>query len=270
MSNAKYATSATNDLKSIVDDNSAKKLFQSKQTNIATRINRFLNVLFAIVVMAGCALLSGCGSHTKGEDYDYQYSGRGYVRFGYTGAGIELNLNVMESLYADCYCESFDVRDPVVYDTHMYHAFSKRRAALNLSRQLYGYSFQNYVILDGVSGFIYNFSYLMQIPHKLLRGMRCMDGPVRYVKSVIYLGIGAVFAIVGCVAAPVINTICHPIETLANLTVGILPINVFGITDDTHISIGQYIFRTNIIASLWDLTWGGIVYPLWQALTFWW
>ena len=72
---------------------------------------------------------------------------------------------------------------------------------------------------------------------------------------------------VGIVAAPVINTVCHPIETLANLTVGVLPLQLWELEEvDSYIG---YVFRTNILYSLWDLIWGGVIYPLWQALTFW-
>lgn len=227
--------------------------------------------------LATLALLAGCGSHTDGEKYDSAYNTNDMNNYVCTGQivgtlHIDPQLNVMDALYEDCYSKSYDQsdslfcqRDPDVYIRCSDFAFAKRRAALNLARRVYGYSFRHYVTLDGVSGFIYNVSYLAQIPHKLLRGMRCMDGPVRYVKSVLYLGMGAVCAVVGCVLAPIVNTVCHPFETFANLTVGIIPLGL-----EDAISIGQYVFRTNIVASLWDLIWGGIIYPLWQALTFWW
>ena len=245
---------------------------KSKTGKTSKKRNRKENEMKKILaVMIGAMLLcAGCGSHTDGEKYD---SGQ-YPRVAQIVGTINFSpsLNTIESLYEDSYSKSYDVadsffcqRDPDVYIRCSNYAFAKRRAALNLARRVYGYSFKHYVTLDGVSGFIYNVSYLVQIPHKLLRGMRCMDGPVRYVKSVIYLAFGAVCAVVGCVVSPVVNTVCHPFETLSNLTVGIVPL---GLGDS--VSIGQYIFRTNIIASLWDLVWGGIIYPLWQALIFWW
>lgn len=251
------------------------------QNGLKTKISKARKVIMAAVGMGAMFLFAGCGSHVDGEQYDKDYAGdKGNLPFLNYAKNAQIvgtinftpELNVMDALYEDCYSKSYDVsdsifceRDPAVYIRCSDFAFAKRRAALNLARRVYCYSFKHYVTLDGVSGFIYNVSYLAQIPHKLLRGLRCMDGPVRYVKSVVCLGLGAVCAVVGCVASPVVNTICHPFETLSNLTVGAVPLGL-----EDSVSIGQYIFRTNIIASLWDLVWGGIVYPLWQALTFWW
>ena len=227
-------------------------------------------LLLLFMVLTSLLLFVGCGSHTEGESFDIP-GNCGSAQIVGT-INFTPSMNTIDALYESSYSKSYDVsdsfwceRDPAVYSRCHDFAFAKRRAALNLARRLYGYSFKHYITLDGVSGLIYNVSYLAQIPHKLLRGMRCMDGPVRYVKSVLYIAFGAVCAVVGCVASPVINTLCHPCETLSNLIIGIVPLDL-----EDSISIGQYIFRTNLIASLWDLIWGGIVYPIWQALTFWW
>ena len=91
-----------------------------------------------------------------------------------------------------------------------------------------------------------------------------MDGVGRYVNGLFRLTWGSCCAVVGLVAAPVINTICHPAETLANLTAGLVYID----TQNTTVPWTCYVFHTNILASLWDLIWGAIVVPILHLLTF--
>lgn len=88
----------------------------------------------------------------------------------------------------------------------------------------------------------------------------CADGVLGFVWNILQLLIGIVAAIVRTVVATQIGAVCHPLETLANLTAGLF---YFGP------GWWRYVLHTNFIASLWDLIWGGIVYPLWQALIFW-
>ena len=65
-------------------------------------------VFVAVVAM----MLTGCGSHTAGEQYDKDYSGDkgnlpffNYVRTGQIVGTINFDpeLNVMDALYEDCY-----------------------------------------------------------------------------------------------------------------------------------------------------------------------
>ena len=91
-----------------------------------------------------------------------------------------------------------------------------------------------------------------------------MDGVWRYCKAIVKLGVGSVCAVVGLVATPLVNLCFHPLETLANLTVGIVKIDDV----DYRVSWIEYVFRTNLVASLWDVVWGAILYPLLQALIF--
>ena len=138
-------------------------------------------------------------------------------------------------------------------------AYTKRVMALLMARCGYTYTFKNYVNLDGVSGLIYNTAYVFSIPRKILTGMLTAEGAGEYLWNTTKLLVGGVFAVVGIPLSLVVNTVCHPIETLANLTVGVA---YFGE------GWGTYVANTNLIASLWDLIWGAIIYPLVQAVVF--
>ena len=238
-----------------------------------------------IGAMGGLLLMcSGCGEglqQSDGEKMDAEYRARmnqsideGNVTRNILGTDINITFNMEDEMYWQCYTKTFSDSTDYIRDVggQSGYAFAKRKAALEMSREVFCYSFKNYFFLDGVSGFIYNVSYIMQVPHKLLRGIRAMDGLWRYIKAVFKLILGAIFALVGLVLAPIVNTVCHPFETLSNLLVGIYSGNLFGVLDggyDHGTSWFGYVFRTNIIASLWDLIWGGMIYPLWQALIFW-
>ena len=138
-------------------------------------------------------------------------------------------------------------------------AWAKRKAALVMGRCEFMYDFNNYINFDGVSSLIYNVSYLFSVPHKALTGLRCSDGIFGWAFDLGRLAVGAVLSIIGIPCATVVGAVCHPVETLAN----VLGVAYFG--------RGWWIYfsHTNIVASLWDLLWGGVVYPLWQALVFW-
>lgn len=229
-----------------------------------------------IFAMIGMTVLSGCGDRKLGDAADEAMNqnkdplsfldGGNKVGIEHIpGTDIDVDFNVEDALYYDCY-QKFYTDIPVKALDNPCYAFAKRTGALLMSRRVFCYSFKNYVLLDGVSGFIYNLSYIMQVPHKALRGLRAMDGVWRYCKAIVKLGIGSVCAVVGLVAAPLVNLCFHPLETLANLTVGIVNFDISGI--DCRVSWLEYVFRTNLVASLWDVVWGAILYPLLQALIF--
>lgn len=139
-------------------------------------------------------------------------------------------------------------------------ACAKRKAALLWARCKFTYEFGTYYHLDGVSGLIYNVCYIASIPRKLIVYLRSADGVVGYLIGVGQLLVGLLCAVVGCVASLVVNTVCHPFETISNLVVGVFYFNQDWIS---------YVLHTNLLASLWDLIWGGIIYPLLKALMFW-
>ena len=139
-------------------------------------------------------------------------------------------------------------------------AWAKRKTALLLGRCKFSYDFSCYFSMDGMSALIYNVAYLFSVPRKVLTSIKCADGIIGYLAGLILLIIGTVASIVGIFLATLLGVVCHPIETCANITAGLF---YFGP------GWRAYVMHTNIIASFWDLVWGGIIYPLWQALVFW-
>lgn len=139
-------------------------------------------------------------------------------------------------------------------------AFEKREGALGLARGFFTYKFYNYCHMDGISALIYNLAYLVSVPNKLLRGIRCSDGVWGYLCDVCKLIFGAIAALIGLVLATIAGFIFHPWQSLANLTIGLF------YSGDNWWS---YVCNTNLLASLWDVVWGSIIYPLWQTVTFW-
>ena len=129
-----------------------------------------------------------------------------------------------------------------------------------MARGFYTYKFYNYFHMDGVSAFIYNLAYLVSVPNKLLRGIRCSDGVLGYLGNVCKLILGTIAALIGLVLSTLAGIIFHPWQSLANCTIGLF---YFG---DNWWS---YVFNTNLLATLWDVIWGAIIYPLWQLVMFW-
>lgn len=138
-------------------------------------------------------------------------------------------------------------------------AWAKRKAALLHARCKLTYSWGTWLELDGISSIIYNVTYIFSAPCKILKTLRCSDGILGWLKDVVSIFICVVLAFMGLFVETVLGIVVHPIETLANIC-GIM-------------NFGEgwfnYFIHTNIITSLWDLFWGGVIYPLWQALVFW-
>lgn len=138
-------------------------------------------------------------------------------------------------------------------------AWSKRKAALLHARCKLTYSWGTWMEFDGVSSIIYNVAYIFSAPCKILKTLRCSDGVWGWIKDVISILISVAFALIGFCIESILGLVVHPVETLANVC-GIM-------------NFGEgwfnYFVHTNLIASLWDLVWGGIIYPLWQMLIFW-
>ena len=155
-------------------------------------------------------------------------------------------------------------------------AFVKRQTALRLSREQYTYKWFNYqpypesppslkfllaFQLDGVSNVVYNVSYLCNIPKKVQ--ISCNLG--FSIIDVIYLIWGGLSALFMLPLSFLIGAICHPWETLANLSVGIVfmpPDSMALFSLDYWRLWVDYVCNTNIIASLWDLLYHGIAQPL--------
>ena len=216
------------------------------------------------LLMAGVLLCAGCGKQVDDEEF----------KLGIVGADIEYVCSPVDYAWFSNGIQGSSIwgewQVPFCMGDCSDHAIlkdeapAKPKAALEMAYTGFTYSFKNYVCLDGVSGFIYNVAYLVEVPHKILRGLKCMDGVGRYVNGLFRLTWGSCCAVVGLVAAPVINTICHPAETLANLTAGLVYID----TQNTTVPWTCYVFHTNILSSLRDLIWGAIVVPILHLLTF--
>ena len=234
----------------------------------AIKFSRMGKMLIAVFGMTLSLLCGGCG---KGQEW---HSGSQYlVDFGsddtllsildFLGGGTHISLNYADALYYDSYRNSYGgYRRPGSPSD----ACGMRIDAVMMARQVWTYSFKNYTHFDGVSSFIYNVGYICSVPHKILRGLRTMDGVFCYAGAIVKLAFGTVAATVGLVVGPVMGLLSHPFSTLANLTVGVIPVNY----SETFDSVGQYLWYTNILASLWDLVWGAILAPLLQTFIFWW
>lgn len=213
-------------------------------------------------------LFAGCGKRMEWEeDYHSTIAVPGVDLLSITEAGEYVNPNYADALYYQSYRKGFGM-GAGSSDLGMTTACSKRKAALNMSREVWTYSFKGYVAMDGVSSLIYNVGYLCSVPHKIVRGLFCMDGVFCYIGALFKLALSSVCAALGIVTQTVVGTICHPLETLSNLTVGILCIDIDG-ESAVGLTYTKYIFHTNIIASLIDLVWGAIIYPLLQTFLFW-
>lgn len=143
-------------------------------------------------------------------------------------------------------------------------AYTKRKTALLMGRCVFSYKFDNYIRFDGVSAMIYNVAYIFSVPRKALTALRCSDGIIGYISDLIILAIGFFLAIIGFFVSSILGLVCHPLETLSNLLVGVA---YFG--DGGFEAWKAYVLHTNFFASLWDLVWGAIIYPLWQLVMFW-
>lgn len=215
-------------------------------------------------------LVVGCGKRMEWDENSHgTIAVPGVSLLSITEAGEYVNPNYADALYYESYRKGFGTMGTYHADLGSDTACSKRKAALDMSREVWSYSFKGYVSMDGVSSLIYNTGYICSVPHKIIRGLFCMDGLICYMGALFKLALGTVCATIGIVTQTVVGAICHPFETLANLTVGVIGFDIFEDNSCMGLTYAKYIFHTNIIASLWDLIWGAIVYPLLQTFLFW-
>lgn len=227
------------------------------------------NVLMAVMAIA-VIVVAGCGKRMDWDENSHStIAVPGVDLLGLSEADEYIDPNYADALYYQSYCKAFGTQGTGRCDLGSCTACSKRKAALDMSREVWTYSFKGYVAMDGVSSLIYNVGYLCSIPHKVVRGVFCMDGVVCYVGALFKLAISSVCAVVGVVTQTVVGTICHPLETVANLTIGLVSFDFTGTQKAMGLTYGKYIFHTNIIATLFDLIWGAIIYPLLQTFLFW-
>ncbi len=223
--------------------------------------------MVGICAISALVLFSGCGKRLDWNDKQHAWIDPLNGDIGFIFWDDHIDPNYADWLYYQSYNAAFKSAYEYMGTST---ACSKRAVALEISRRVWTYSFKTYFSLDGVSGFIYNLSYICSVPHKIVRGLTCMDGLICYCGAVVKLAMGTVAAVVGLVAASVVNTICHPCETIANLTVGLIPFDLaHGFDLGPGMTYGRYVLHTNLIATLIDIIWGAILCPLLQTFLFW-
>lgn len=146
------------------------------------------------------------------------------------------------------------------YDDLSINSRNKRKVAIAAGRGIpsYGlatYSYNNRSLsfpfllcfsFDGVSNVLYNLSYILSIPNKLIYATifylsKDYGGLWELIILYLNLAFGLCAALFLIVFGFFTGLICHPLETLANLT-----INLFG--------------------TIWDLFVGAIIGPFWDIL----
>jgi len=249
-----------------------------KQVNVrhfAKRICSIAGLLSVIVLMLGIGMISGCAdkdaiayaeSAVADQRGSYEHMPSNVrMLYEYDDRQTGITLNKSDILYfihltksnKDSFARA--TLSKIGYETDS-DAWRNRKYALATARGLFTYKFATYFSLDGISGLLYNLAYLTSVPNKMLSALRGSDGVGGYVRDLFELLIGAIAAFIGIFAALLVNTICHPLQTVANLTLGLFGFGEGWLT---------YVLHTNIIASLWDLIWGAIIYPIWQIFVFW-
>jgi hypothetical protein len=139
------------------------------------------------------------------------------------------------------------------------------------------------VRFDGVSNLLYNVSYIFSIPAKLMHGTRlvCFNSNYGWSDWCWLLGqlvVGFFLACIMLFFGTAIGTICHPWETLGNLTINLGAVWESGpgsgwLADSSFEFLGLLspwawgrmgweLIPHSLVGSLWDLIWGAIIAPL--------
>lgn len=213
----------------------------------------FLFNIMLCVVAAG--LLTGCGneSETAGSPF-YAPSCMTDLNVKTTSADRIL-LNINEDL-ADA--RRAETCNSLLYDD-VDSAFCKRWTSGKLAFFLYNYKLLNYNIdgglswnflvamrMDAYSNFNYNLGALCLVPRKIIISPRVSTSFFGWIGNIIVVLFDACLALVMLFVGPIIGMICHPFESLANITIGLLYIPEHG-----FVQYKEYILHVNLVASLW-------------------
>ena len=206
-----------------------------------------------------CLIITGCGKEAEA------FGGTYYVPNSVSD--FKVKLTSADKIYFNVYNAELQER---IY-TKQYHnsvvykdidsAFCKRKATVELSLYPYSYKLLNYkedgslsgnfliaMRLDAASNFGYNLVSLCRIPNRLIISPRVSTGLFDWLWNIIIIAWDLVLSFVMLFIAPIIGFICHPWESLSNLTIGILYIPTDGFEQYC-----KYVKGTNIIMSVWDL-----------------
>jgi len=242
-------------------------------------MNRWKAIVFAVLatVVVGCgndkesleAVKAANGEHSRFANVSFYPTIRGADAFLlqhlHENKGKLSSDSLYELLSETRYMGKEDVlKNPWLAKEFIDTAYAKRKTALIMGRSFFSYKFANYFYLDGVSGFTYNLSYIFSIPRKAFLKLRYADSILDFLIGLFVLVLGFVFSVVGLVFSTILGFICHPLESLSNLLIGVAYFGEGGFQ-----AWKIYVWHTNLLASLWDIVWGAIIYPLWQAVVFW-
>ncbi len=214
----------------------------------------FLFNIMLCVVAAG--LLTGCGneSETAGSQF-YAPSCMTDLNVKTTSADRIL-LNITDDRSHPMFSES---RNRILYYDKD-SAYCKRMASGELALLLYDYKLLNYNMngglswnflvamrLDAYSNFNYNLGALCLVPRKIIISPRGSTSFFGWIGNIIMILVDACLALVMLFVGPIIGMICHPFESLANITIGLLYI-----PEDGFVQYKEYILNVNLLASVWD------------------
>lgn len=203
-------------------------------------------------------ILTGCGQ--RQENHGSQYYQLNYVSdlcVKKTSADrILLNISSQRILASRPRQRGID-QNLLFRDTDS--AFCKRMAATELALYLFDYKFLNYapdgklscnfllaMRLDAISNLKYNLLSLVNIPRRIIILPRVSVSFVDWIGNLITVVIDLLLALIMLFIGPVIGFICHPLESLANFTIGLLYIPDYGI--EQYLA---YIKQVNLISSVW-------------------
>ena len=227
--------------------------------------------------------LTGCGSESDHMKAEARLAADGY-RQSIRWSTITWRSSVMDVVYRqgiDMIAISSRI-NPKFFreDYFLDSAPAKRKIALVMGRDLYFYKLFNYqqepsgnltwnfliaTQMDGVSGLIYNAAYICTSPFKLLVTLRASCGFWNCIWNLLGLLLGVAAALLMLPLAPLLGTICHPFETFSNLFAGIFlwpPEGVSIFSGEYWTMWWDYLCNANLFASVWDLLWSAIVFPL--------
>ena len=239
--------------------------------NFVWIIRKSLNFLPAILL---AIFIAGCGN--ENENCGATRYGVSYVTDLHVNTSaadrILLNISSDRKLFARPTAKGID-------NFSLYRdkdsAFCKRKSAFEIATYLYDYKLLNYsgdglsgnfllaMRWDAASNFSYNLMSLCHIPRKIIISPRVSYSFFHWISNLITIIIDACLALIMLFVGPVIGFICHPFESLANLTVGLLYFTEYGMEQ-----YWTYVKHVNLIASIWDILKGCFMMLL-NALFFW-
>ena len=140
-------------------------------------------------------------------------------------------------------------------------AYCKRKASGELALYLYTYKLLNYdnddglsrnflvaMRMDALSNLNYNLTFLCGVLWRIIISPRVSTSFFDWIGNIIVILFDFCLGVVMLAVGPFIGFICHPFESLANLTVGFTYFPEYGWEQ-----YKAYVTHVNLIASAWDM-----------------